>query len=156
MLIKAFHEVLKKKSARLVLVGDGPERKNLEKEARNLKLSNYIFFAGYQENPYKFMRESDVFVSSSRSEGFGIVLVEALSLGVSIVSTDCLAGPREVLQGGKYGKLVPVGNHQLMAKSILETLDAPLASEDLKKRAEFFSPDTATDAYLNIFNNLCG
>ena len=155
ILLKAFHEVLETRPARLVLVGDGPKRKNLEKEARILKLSDHIFFAGYQENPYPFMKKSDIFVLSSDYEGFGIVLVEALSLGVSIVSTDCPSGPREILQDGKYGKLVPVGNPQLMAKSILETLDAPFISEDLKKRAEFFSPDTATDAYLNIFNNLC-
>ena len=155
ILLKAFHEVLKERPARLVLVGDGPKRKNLEEEARNLNLSNYIFFAGYQENPYPFMKKSDIFVLSSGFEGFGMVLVEALSLGISIVSTDCPSGPREILQDGKYGKLVPVENPQLMAKSILEILDSPFISEDLKKRAELFSPDIATDAYLDIFDKLC-
>ena len=156
MLLKAFREVLKERPAQLVLVGDGPDRNNLEQEARILKLSDHIFFAGYQENPYPFIKKSDIFVLSSDFEGFGIVLVEALSLGVSVVSTDCRSGPREILQNGKYGKLVPVKNPKLMAKSILETLDAPFAPEDLKKRAEFFSPDIATDAYLNLCKGLCG
>ena len=126
MLLKAFHEVLKERPARLVLVGDGPKRENLEEEARNLKLSNYIFFAGYQKNPYPFMKKSDIFVLSSGFEGCPLVLIEALSLGISIVSTDCPSGPREILQDGKYGKLVPVENPQLMAKSILEILDSRL------------------------------
>ena len=72
-----------------------------------------------------------------------------------LISTDCPFRPREILQDGKYGKLAPVGNPQFMAKSISETCDAPFVAKDLKKRAEFFSPDTATGAYLNIFNNLC-
>ena len=100
MLLKAFHEVLKERPAQLVLVGDGSERKNLEKEARILKLSDHIFFAGYQENPYPFIKKSDVFVLPSNFEGFGLVLVEALSLGVSIVSTDC---PSKAL--GKFYKV---------------------------------------------------
>ncbi|MGB9794641.1 glycosyltransferase [Caldisericum exile] len=121
-LIKAFSFIRKEVDARLVILGEGEERKNLENLAKELGISEYLLMPGFVNNPYKYMSKSSVFVLSSIYEGLPTVLIEALSLGIPVVSTDCPSGPREILENGKYGKLVPVHNEIALARAIIEVL----------------------------------
>ncbi len=158
-LIKAFAELRKKREAKLIILGEGKERGSLEKLTRKLKIENDIDLPGFTDNPYPFMAHADIFVLSSIFEGFGNVLIEAMSLGTPVVSTDCPNGPAELLgpivsedscgiKNGKYGKLVPVGNYEMLAKAIEETLDNPIDPELLKLRANDFHVEKIADDYL--------
>jgi len=122
-LIRAFALVHKERPTRLVILGEGEERSKLEALARELGLEQDIDLPGFVENPYKYMKRAAVFVLSSRWEGFGNVLVEAMALGTPVVSTDCPNGPAEILENGKWGELVPVGETQSLASAVLRTLD---------------------------------
>jgi Glycosyltransferase len=105
---------------------------------------------GFVDNPYKFMSKASVFVLSSIYEGFANVIVEAMACGLSVVSTDCESGPREILEDGKYGKLVPVGDPEALAKATMETIKNPYDKEFLILRARDFSVEAAVSKYLEI------
>ncbi|RTK94624.1 MAG: glycosyltransferase [Neisseriaceae bacterium] len=119
-LIKAFNQARLKYcySGKLVIVGDGGSRGELEKLTNDLNLNDHIVFMGSQQNPFKFMKHADAFVFSSKFEGFGNVIVEAMAVGVPIVATDCPVGPREILQDGDCGILVKVGDAEELARQI--------------------------------------
>ena len=133
--------------ARLIIFGEGPERQNLEKLAQALNIKGDVCFAGYVPNPCAYMEKSAVVTLSSHHEGFGNVLLEALACGVNVVSTDCKSGPREILEDGKWGWLVPVGDDEAFAAALKEALTAPFSAEVLKKRAEYFSIERFVEAY---------
>ena len=154
LILKAFVEVLKTTKARLLIVGDGVERKNLEKLTNTLGIGDNVYFAGLQSNPYPYIAQSRALVLASTSEGFPTVIVEAMFLGVPVVSSDCPFGPREILQDGKYGKLFAVGDHKAMAKLIMETFNSPVNAQSLIDRAKFFSVDSSVENYLALFNSL--
>src|SRR5690554_4926274 len=99
---------------RLIILGEGKERPALERLVNELGLESIVSLPGFVDNPYTYMDKADLFVLSSRWEGFGNVLVEAMSVGTPVVSTDCPSGPREILEEGKWGKLVPVGDEKVM------------------------------------------
>jgi len=127
-LLSAFAVIRKENHARLVLVGDGPERGVLERHASHLGIENDFQILGYQPNPYKYMARSSVFASTSVVEGFGIAIVEALSLGLPVVATRC-DGPIDILEDGRYGLLTPVGDSAEAALSISRLMsDGPLRS----------------------------
>ncbi|MEM3714770.1 MAG: glycosyltransferase [Nitrososphaeria archaeon] len=150
-LIRAFSLVRNEIDARLVILGEGEERKSLENLGRELGISEYIWMPGFAENPYKYMSRSSVFVLSSIYEGFGNVLVEALALGLPVVSTDCKSGPREILENGKYGKLVPVGDAESLAKAIVETLRNPNSLRKPSKEVlQRYSVEYASKEYLKL------
>lgn len=121
-LIRAFARSLKRAPARLVLVGQGPRRQNLEALVEELGIADAVLFAGWQENPFCWMARSDLFVLSSRFEGFGNVIVEAMACGLPVISTDCKGGPREILRGGEDGILVPVGDADALANAMTKVL----------------------------------
>ena len=154
LILKAFVEVLKTTKARLLIVGDGVERKNLEKLTNTLGIGDNVYFMGFQSNPYPYIAQSRVLVLASAFEGFPTVIVEAMFLGVPVVSSDCPSGPREILQDGKYGKLFAVGDHKAMAKLILETFNSPVNAQSLIDRAKIFSVDSSVENYLALFNSL--
>ncbi|MEM2568314.1 MAG: glycosyltransferase, partial [Candidatus Bathyarchaeia archaeon] len=137
-LIQAFALVRQNRPCRLVILGEGEERPKLERLVRELGLENDVSLAGFEPNPFKFMKNASVFVLSSKYEGFGNVIIEALACGCPVVSTDCPSGPSEILEDGKWGKLVPVGDVEAMAKAILETLDNPPDRKALQQRAMDF------------------
>ncbi|MCW1311245.1 MAG: glycosyltransferase [Candidatus Parvarchaeota archaeon] len=141
-LIKAFSFVIREVNARLIILGEGEERKNLENLSQDLGLKDYIWMPGFVENPYKYMSRSSVFVLSSVYEGLPSVLVEALALGLPIVSTDCKSGPKEILENGKYGTLVAPGDEISLAKAILNVLH---------KRPEFNIDDSVLERYKPNF-----
>jgi glycosyltransferase involved in cell wall biosynthesis len=110
---------------RLIMLGEGPERSRLMSLARRLSLQEFVEMPGYVANPYPIMGRSDVFVLASRFEGLPLALMEARALGIPIVSTDCVAGPREILNGSSDGLLVPVNDHMAMADAIESFIENP-------------------------------
>lgn len=148
-LIRAFAKVRGALSCRLIILGEGDQRAMLESIAQELGVSADILMPGFQKNPYSWMRHADLFVLSSRYEGFGNVIAEAMACGAQIVSTDCPSGPAEILEEGRWGKLVPVGNVDEMAAAILATLTAT-DRPDVVTRARNFSVSNGVDAYLRL------
>jgi glycosyltransferase involved in cell wall biosynthesis len=121
-LIRAFAEVRKEMAIRLLILGEGIERPNLEALARSLNVEDDISLPGFVLNPYSFMTHSSVFVLSSVAEGLPTVLVEAMYCGSRVISTDCPSGPREILANGKYGQLVPIKDVPTMKEAIKKAL----------------------------------
>jgi glycosyltransferase involved in cell wall biosynthesis len=122
-LLKAFAKVNDKIESRLVILGEGPLKEQLLQQATELNIKDRIYFIGFQNNPYIYFKKADIFVLSSKHEGFSHVIAEALATGTPVVSTDCKSGPAEVLNKGEYGLLVPVGNANKMAESMLQVLN---------------------------------
>ena len=149
-LLRAFAEVRRLRPARLVILGVGPERENLLELADGLNVSQHVDLPGFDVNPFAYMSRASVFVLSSRYEGFPNVLVQAMACGTPVVSTDCRSGPREILEDGKWGHLVPVGDWRAMAEAIMDTLDNPIPSGQLIARASDFSADASIDRYLEV------
>jgi glycosyltransferase involved in cell wall biosynthesis len=106
----------------LIILGDGEERQSLQKLIDSLKIRESIDMPGFVLNPYAFMKKASVFVLSSRWEGLPNALIQAMACGAPVVSTDCRSGPAEILDGGKYGRLVPVGDVEALADAIETTL----------------------------------
>lgn len=152
-LIKAIKIINNKIDVKLIILGEGPERKNLENLVKQLNLEKSVDLLGFTENPYTFMYRANIFVLSSNSEGLPNVLIEAMACGTPVVSTNCPSGPSEILDGGKYGKLVPVNNPEALAKAIIETLENPIESNVLQERASFFSVEKSINEYLKIINH---
>jgi glycosyltransferase involved in cell wall biosynthesis len=148
-LIKAFEHLRASRNARLIILGEGAERRALEALRESSAHRGDILLAGYQANPYNWMRAASIFVLSSRWEGFGNVLVEAMACGTSVISTRCPSGPEEILAQGKWGRLTPVGDARAMAAAIEATLD-DAARPDVQTRSQDFSVARAVDAYLDV------
>lgn len=125
----------------LIILGEGPERKKLEKYIKENNLQNNTQLLGFKENPYPYLKEADIFLSSSRYEGFSLVVAEAICLNKPVIATKC-TGPLELLENGKYGLLAEVENIDDLAEKMKELiLDEELRKKysDLsKKRAEIF------------------
>lgn len=147
-LIRAFALVRNKRPARLVILGEGMERKSIEALVDDLGLRENVLMLGFVDNPYAYMAKSSLLVLSSTIEGFSNVLAEALAVGTPVVSTDCKSGPREVLDNGKYGTLVPVGDIQALAAAIEKQLATSHDKEFLMARADEFSIEKITDQFL--------
>ncbi|MBW4420107.1 MAG: glycosyltransferase [Myxacorys californica WJT36-NPBG1] len=153
-LIQAFQRVRQQRRARLIILGEGEDRPRLETLIRELKLEQDVALLGFVENPYVYMANSAVFVLSSHYEGFGNVVAEAMAVGTPIVATDCPSGPAEILENGKYGKLVPIADPDFMATAILETLAHPVNSEVLKARSLLFSSDHVVTQYVDVIEQI--
>ena len=149
MLIDAFAEVRCETPARLVILGEGEQRHALESRISRLGLEADVELPGFVENPFQYMRNASVFALASRWEGFGNALVEAMACGAPVVSTDCPGGPREILDGGRYGLLTPVGDVQSMARAILTQMRGP-APETVAERGRVFSAAAAVDSYRRV------
>ena len=152
-LIKAFSLVRQQRPARLMILGEGMDRPKLESLVRELGLENEVALPGFTENPYAYMAKASVFALSSVYEGFGNVVAEAMAVGTPIVSTDCESGPSEILENGKYGYLVPVGDAEFLADAINATLNNPILSEELKQRSQTFSIDRVAARYLEVLHD---
>ena len=149
LLLRAFAR-LGRSNARLMFVGDGAGRDALLSLARALGAADRVILAGFQSDPTPFYQTADLFALSSDYEGFGNVIVEAMACGLPVVSTDCPSGPSEILESGKYGRLVPVGDVDALAKGLAQSLDAPLQPAALTARAAEFHPAKAARAYLDL------
>jgi glycosyltransferase involved in cell wall biosynthesis len=147
-LLRAFALVRRQRPCRLMIVGRGRQREQLLKLAGELDIGNDLALPGFVESPYSYMAHADLFAFTSRWEGLGLVLVEALALGTNVVSTDCPSGPAEILQQGRYGTLVPVGDAVAMAAAMQQALDQPKPAALLRQAAIPYTVSAATDAYL--------
>lgn len=147
-LIRGFSYVRRARPARLIILGEGPERTNLQALINNSGLQDDVDLHGFVTNPYAYMKRASVFVLSSAWEGFGNVLVEAMALGTPVVSSDCPSGPAEILRHGKWGRLVPVGDSRALAEAILETLDNPI--KPMPEAIERFKVDYGAMQYLKL------
>jgi glycosyltransferase involved in cell wall biosynthesis len=153
-LLKAFQIVRKKRKVRLIILGDGIEKKNLEQLINELLVEEDVSLPGYCDNPFSYMSRSALFVLPSKSEGLPMVLLEAMACGCPVVSTDCPSGPREILADGKFGKLVPMGDTAALANAIEQTLDAPLNKEIILSRAQDFSVEKSAEIFLALFGKI--
>jgi glycosyltransferase involved in cell wall biosynthesis len=156
-LIRAFARVRAKRPARLVILGgirnpgkDTEYLDELKALPSALGVAADVDFAGFVSNPFAYMSRASLFVLSSRWEGLGNVLIEALACGCPVVSTDCPSGPAEILDHGRIGPLVPVGDDAALADAMIEVLDHPPAPETLKARTALFTVENAIDRYLEL------
>ncbi|BAU50347.1 glycosyl transferase [Sulfurifustis variabilis] len=147
-LIRAFAQVRAERPCRLMILGDGGQRDDLLALAKQLGVAEDVALPGFQANPYAYVAHASLFVLSSVWEGSPNVLTEALALGIPVVSTDCPSGPREILAGGRYGKLVPTGDGDALARAMLETLANPLPRDALMQAARPYSLEASTRGYL--------
>ncbi len=156
-LIRAFKKVKGEiKSAKLVILGEGELENPLKELAKELGLENDIYFIGWQKNPFKFLAKSKMFVLSSLWEGFPNTLIEAMALGLPVISTDCPSGPNEVIENGKNGLLVPVKDENKLAEAMIKVLkDSNLATQlgnNAKTRANDFDMAKIMGEYEEILN----
>lgn len=149
LLLRAFAQA-PQSSSTLMLLGKGENEPILRALAQDLGIANRVVFAGFHSDPSPFYATADLFVLSSDYEGFGNVIVEALSFGLPVVSTDCSSGPAEILENGRWGRLTPVGDAEALARAMDEALSAPVDRDALKRRAADFSPEIAARKYLDL------
>lgn len=149
-LILAFSKVRYHYPAKLIILGEGSLRPSLEVLIQQLDLSECVDLPGFVDNPYSYMAQASIFVLSSVFEGFGNVIGEALAAGTPVVSTNCKSGPYEILSGGKYGRLVTVGDVDAMAQAIVQTLQHPPNPQFLCQRGNQFSVSKAASEYIKI------
>lgn len=148
-LIRAFALVRQAHLARLLILGEGEERSALESLVRQFGLEQDVGLPGFVANPYPYMTRAAVFVLSSQWEGLPGVLIEALYCGSPLVATDCPSGPREILSGGEYGQLVPVGDANALARAIGAALTGG-KSHSTQEGWRRFEPDTVVSQYLDV------
>ncbi|MBB6599048.1 glycosyltransferase [Luteimonas sp. MC1825] len=150
LLFRALVKVRESVDARLLILGEGRARPSLEALLATLPIARYVSMPGFVPDTAPYFAHADLHVLSSMGEGFGNVIVEALDAGTPVVSTDCPSGPAEILDGGRYGRLVPVGNADALAEAMLDALAETPDREALHRRAREFSIDRAADLYLDL------
>ncbi|MGD8308424.1 MAG: glycosyltransferase [Chromatiales bacterium] len=150
-LLRAFALLHTRRRCRLIILGEGRQRPKLERLVQRLGLSGDAELPGFTTNPYAYMARAGVLVVSSLREGGPQVLIEALALGTPVVSTDCPSGPREILDGGRYGRLVPRRSPEALAEAMAATLDDPPAPDRLAEGAARYRVDESSRAHLEAF-----
>ena len=151
-LLGAFAHVRRQRPAKLLILGEGRQRSRLLEQADRLDIEKDVYLPGFVDNAYAYMQKADVFVLSSRWEGSPNALTEALALGTAVVSTDCESGPCEILQNGKFGALVPVGDAAAMAQAILDTLANPTDAKMLQSAVSDYTIETSAIRYQQALN----
>ena len=153
-LFRACRRVFAGRPGRLLVLGDGPSRRRLERLLGRMGMADRVSLTGWVANPYAFMSRASAFVLSSRIEGLPSVLIEALACGCPCASTDCPDGPAEILGDGRIGPLVPPGDDAALAAAIELLLDAPPDPDTLRARARHFSFDAAVGHYERLIVDL--
>ena len=148
ILLQAFAAMTGNHRARLIILGEGNHRRGLEDLARALNVADRVLMPGFQPDFYAWLARADLFVLSSRWEGSPNVLTEALALGIPSVSTDCPSGPREILDEGRYGPLVPVDDADRLRRAMEQTLESPRRADELKKAVAEYTAETSAERYL--------
>ncbi len=149
-LLKAMKIVISTKNqAKLILLGDGPDRELIFNTVNLLGLSEHVEMPGFSSDIHSCLVGSDLFVLSSPRESFGNVLIEAMALNIPVISTDC-GGPREILENGLWGALVPIGDYRAMADAIIKSLDSNNIL-NTKDRVKEFSISKQANEYLALF-----
>lgn len=150
-LLDAFARLIEHgEDARLLILGEGECRPSLQDQAVKLGISSNLDMPGFVIDPTPYYHHADLYVLSSRGEGLPTVIIEALASGTPVVSTDCPSGPREILENGKYGRLVPVGDSQALADAMLDSLQSTHDCKALENRAQDFSIEKISRKYLEL------
>jgi glycosyltransferase involved in cell wall biosynthesis len=151
-LIRSFALLRKQQAARLLIIGEGDKRQELEALVQSLQIGEWVHIPGFLSNPLPIIRDSDVLVLPSAHEGLGNVLIEAMGCGTQVISTDCPHGPAEILENGRWGQLVPVDSEEALCHAILRSVKREfwVEPEALKARASYFAADAAVDRYLAL------
>jgi len=157
-LLRTLKELNTKIECQLIILGEGEDREKIVRFAKNIGVSDQITLLGFKKNPIDYIKKADIFVLSTFYEGFGIVLVEAMIGKAPVISSDCDFGPREILENGKNGILVPVGDYKSMAKAILKLLE----NDELRKkfinngleRAKFYSEERSFRLWNKLLTNI--
>lgn len=151
LLVRAFARTRAQRECRLIILGEGKQRKMLVALGKKLGIDEWMDLPGFVDNPIAYMNQADLFVLSSRWEGFGNVLVEALACGTPAVSTNCPSGPSEILQNGRYGALVPIDDEIALSDAMVSSLKHPLEADILREAAAPFTLARSCDLYLKAF-----
>jgi len=149
-LVRAFARLDPERGARLLILGEGRRRGELESLSAKLGVRERVRLPGFVDNPYPAIASADVFVHASRFEGSPVVVMEAVGLGRPVVCTDCPSGPREILGNGRYGRLVGVGDDEAMAAAIAAQLDAPPSSTEVRRAGARYTIAASRDAYMRV------
>ncbi len=149
-LLRAISEADRQRAVRLVVLGQGNRREELEALVEELGIAQIVEFAGFDPNPYRYIAAADVFALSSRWEGFGNVLVEALACGTNVVSANCPSGPSEVLGEGEYGELVPVADSGALGRGIVAAASHPAETGRLSQHLQKFKAAPVAREYLYV------
>ena len=152
-LLAAFDLLLKGQPARLVILGEGPLQAALEQQATSLGMSSSVLFAGFVRDPGPWLRAARALVLTSRYEGFGNVIIEALGCGTPVIATDCPHGPAEIMGHGQFGVLVAVGDAVAIAAAMSRDLRQDFPARLLRGRAAAFSVDSCVERHEVIFNH---
>ncbi|WP_034404277.1 glycosyltransferase [Comamonas thiooxydans] len=151
MLLNAFALLRERQRARLMILGEGELRQELETQVAKFGIEEDVAMPGYLANPYAWMAKADLFVMSSAWEGFGNVLVEAMACGTRVISTDCPSGPAEILGNGKWGTLVPVGDAKALCEAMYRVLQGKGEVQgDAKERAYDFTVEKSVKTYMDF------
>lgn len=148
-MLRAFALVKRATNAKLIILGDGPLKEELQSLCKELNISEDVSIVGFVDNPYKYLAKADLFIHSAIYEGFPNVIAEALACGLDVVSTDC-DGAEEVLQGGKYGIIVPKQNPKELADAIIKALQEKRSKEFQRTGVDAYSIRAIAESYLNI------
>lgn len=148
-LLEAFAMARRSRPARLVLLGDGVLRPDLEEQVSRLGIGDDVSLPGFVANPYPSMAAADVFVLSSRWEGSPGVLIEAMSCGTPVIATDCPSGPRQILDGGRYGRLVRPSDPAALADALVDALDGHIPAPP-RESWEPYEQHSSVEAYLDL------
>jgi glycosyltransferase involved in cell wall biosynthesis len=146
-LVRAFARLRAQRRCRLMILGEGGSRPALERLVADLGVAGDVALPGFVANPYAYLTRARLFVLSSAWEGLGNVLVESLALGVPVVATDCPSGPREILEDGRYGPLVPVGDVETLAEAMDKALEQPSDPEFLRSAAQRYTAESSALQY---------
>jgi glycosyltransferase involved in cell wall biosynthesis len=150
LLLRAFKQVLAHGDARLMILGEGDLGVTIAEQVQAEGLQGKVLMPGHVDDPISYYLSADLFALSSDYEGFGNVIVEALACGVPVVSTDCPGGPAEILSGGRFGRLVPVGDASSLASAMVATLQETPDRRLLMSRAADFAPHVVIRQYLDL------
>ena len=148
----AFAKLSRQTDAHLVLLGNGPYREEIIRIKEQSEFGERVHVLPYQENSLPYIRNANVLVLPSRHEGLPNVIIEALACGTQVVATNCLSGPSEILAGGRFGQLVPVGDPDALSDALLRSLNGEffIDPEELRQRGLSFSAVRAADQYLSV------
>lgn len=149
-LIRSFAKVCRNREARLVILGEGEDRRELQRFVDGLGLKDRVDLAGFVNNPFAYLKRSAVYVLSSPSEGLPNTLLEAMAVEIPVIATDCPSGPREILEGGRWGRLVSVGDVDAMATAIISALDGKVATAPLSVLEEKYGIENIVEEYLEV------
>jgi glycosyltransferase involved in cell wall biosynthesis len=151
-LLRAFALLRRQHDCRLLILGEGEERPTLQRLVEELGITADVRMPGFAENPFPFMANAAMLVLASAWEGLPNVLLQACVLGCPVVSTDCPGGSREILEGGRLGALVPVGDSSALADALAHTLAAPVDRAALRARGEAFDTSVIAQQYWDLLH----